>query len=149
MQKKAKLESISENNLNGVEKIKVKPKEPLAEIIGDIGKWQAQRIAIVFFIGIPGIAHVFSAAFIAAKTDYWCSDQLSDDLLNYTIESLPKGIPSSKNVSLLCASDCKEYGFDHSFWKSTLISQFGLVCEKSYLSGETIVTIMYTIRNSC
>ena len=138
------METINETNgihLEGLEQITVKPKEPLAVIMGEIGKWQIQRIAIVFMIGIPGIAHVFSAAFIAAKTDYWCKDELSDDVLNYTINSLPEGILTSKNVSLLCASNCKEYGFDHTFWKETLISQFDLVCEGSNLSGKMVLNL--------
>ena len=33
-----------------------RPKDKLAEIIGDIGKWQIQNIAIVFLIGIPGLS---------------------------------------------------------------------------------------------
>ena len=111
-------------------------KDPIAEIIGDVGKWQIQRILIVFVIGIPGIAHVFSAAFIAAKTDYWCKDDLPNNWSNYTLDTLPKGILTSKNVTELCASNCKEYGFDHSFWTDTLISQFSLVCDSSYFSGK-------------
>ena len=142
MEKKEKLETINEmrkvsngTHFEAMEKPNAKPKEPLAEIMGDIGKWQVKRIMIVFVIGIPGIAHVFSAAFIAAKTDYWCKDDLTDNRLNYTIDSLPKGILTSKNVTQLCASECKEFGFDHSFWEDTLISQFSLVCDASYYSG--------------
>ena len=141
-EKKDKMETINENNgliLEEGEKVVAKPKEPIGEIMGEIGKWQIQRILIVFVIGIPGIAHVFSAAFIAAKTDYWCKDELPNNWSNYTLDTLPKGILTSKNVTKLCASSCKEYGFDHSFWKDTLISQFGLVCADSYFSGTCIV----------
>ena len=61
MDKKEKMETINETNgINpeAMEMIKpsdipVKPKEPLAEVMGDIGKWQIKRIAIVFLIGIP------------------------------------------------------------------------------------------------
>ena len=146
MEKKERFETINENNGTSPEAMEMikrndvenaeKPKEPLAEIMGEIGKWQIKRILVVFLIGIPGIAHVFSAAFIAAKTDYWCKDELTNDWSNYTIDTLPKEILSSKNVTLLCASECKEYGFDHTFWEDTLISQFSLVCEGSYYSGK-------------
>ena len=136
---KGKMETINENNglLEEGEIVKPKSKEPIGEIMGEIGKWQIQRILIVFVIGIPGIAHVFSAAFIAAKTDYWCTDDLPNNWSNYTLDTLPKGILTSKNVTELCASSCTEYGFDHSFWKDTLISQFSLVCDESYFSGNT------------
>ena len=140
METKDKMETIKENNGPTTEPMLMevptaKPKEPLAEIMGEIGKWQVQRILIVFVIGIPGIAHVFSAAFIAAKTDYWCKDNLEDGVSNYTLDTLPQGTLTSKNVSLLCASGCKEFGFDHTFWHDTLISQFSLVCDSSSLSG--------------
>ena len=114
---KIKMETIKENNGIHLDKVTQgksrKPKEPLAELMGEIGKWQLWRIAIVFWLGIPGIAHVFSSAFIAAKTDYWCKDELPNSWSNYTLDTLPKGILTSKNVTKLCASSCKEYGFDH------------------------------------
>ena len=138
-EKKEAMETIKENNsaagntAENVEEAKTKPREPIAEVMGDVGKWQLQRIAIVFFIGIPGISHVFSAAFVAAKTDYWCKDNLVDKLsTNYTAETLPYGTPLNKDA---CGIGCKKFGFDESFWYDTLISQWDLVCEKSHLSG--------------
>ena len=103
METKDKMETIRENNGPTTEPMLMevptaKPKEPLAEIMGEIGKWQVQRILIVFVIGIPGIAHVFSAAFIAAKTDYWCKDNLEDGVSNYTLDTLPQGTLTSKNA---------------------------------------------------
>ena len=31
-----------------------RPKDKMSEIIGEFGRWQFQKIAIVFIIGIPG-----------------------------------------------------------------------------------------------
>ena len=145
-----KMDTIKENNGIHLEKVTQgksrKPKEPLAELMGEIGKWQLWRIAIVFWLGIPGIAHVFSAAFIAAKTDYWCKDDLPrprfnlDDRLNYTLDTLPFGIPANKNA---CNIGCKSFGYDHSFWYSTIIMQWDLVCEWSYLSGKINSSFLY------
>ena len=137
MEKTEKMETINENNelknFSEIERIKLKPKEPIAEVMGDFGKWQMQKITIVFLIGIPGIAHIFSAAFVAAKTDFWCKDNLLDNRSNYTIDTLPVGTPTNKNS---CDIGCQEFGFDQSFWSSTIIMQYNLVCQWSYLSGK-------------
>lgn len=104
----------------------VRQKEPMAYVIGEIGKWQLQNIAIVFVIGIPGLAHIFSSVFVAAKTDYWCADDLQpgDDPLVANI---------SKNKEA-CRENCTKYEFDHSFWENTIIMEWDLTCGKSDLS---------------
>lgn len=96
-----------------------RPKDKMNEVIGEMGRWQLQNITIVFLIGIPGLAHIYSSAFVAAKTDYWC---VTDN--NITI----KGEETCKQ------SSCSQYGFDQSFWQSTVISQWELVCEDAYMA---------------
>ena len=65
---------------------------------------------------------------MAANSDYWCSDDLADGLDD----------PYQANISMnkaSCRDDCKGgYAFDQSFWKSTIISEWGLVCDKAYLA---------------
>ena len=91
------------------------------EIIGEMGKWQLRNIAIVFVIGVPGLAHIYSSAFVAAKTDFWCSGDPATE---------------GQNVSVVCSKPCasSNYSYDHSFWQSTIIIQWGLVCENAYLA---------------
>jgi hypothetical protein len=57
-----------------------RPKDKLAEIIGEIGRWQLQNIFIVFLVGIPGLAHIYSSVFVAAKSDFWCSDDVVEGI---------------------------------------------------------------------
>ena len=110
-----------------VEVVLKRPKDPMASVIGEFGKWQFQKSLIVFFVGIPGLAHIFSSVFVAAKVDYWC------------VEDVPTGVdPLTANISRnkeACREDCNEYEFDHSFWERTIIMEWDLLCEDSDLSG--------------
>ena len=56
----------------------------MGQVIGEMGRWQVQNIAVVFLVGIPGLAHIYSSAFVAAKTDYWCMDD--PERLNSQVE---------------------------------------------------------------
>ena len=47
-----------------------RPKDKMNEIIGEIGKWQFHNIAIVFMVGLPGLAHIFSSVFVSHKSDF-------------------------------------------------------------------------------
>ena len=41
------------------------------QIAGEVGRWQLEKIAIVFLVSIPGLAHIFVSAFVFAKVDFW------------------------------------------------------------------------------
>ena len=111
-----------------------RPVDKMNQIIGEIGRWQYQNIAIVFLVGVPGLAHIFSSVFVAAKSDFWCSDfgdsKPSD---KYQYDEVTK-----TNISLInfCPKNCPNgtYIFDKEFWTSTLRIQFNLVCERNYLA---------------
>ena len=38
--------------------------DAIADIVGDIGKWQVQKIILVFLISVPGLALMFSVPFV-------------------------------------------------------------------------------------
>ena len=94
---------------------------------GEMGRWQWQNILIVFLVGIPGLAHVYSSVFVAAKTEYWCLDNVTTDK--------PMEDPNVLKGKNACLASCqKGYGFDQSFWQSTMIMEWELVCENKYLA---------------
>ena len=97
--------------------------DKMNQIIGEMGRWQVKNILIVFFVGIPGLAHVYSSVFVAAKVDYWCLD-------NVTAEGVG-GLRGKEACSLACQ---KGYGFDDSFWKATMITEWQLVCDDGKLA---------------
>ena len=40
------------------------PKDQIVAVIGETGRWQLEKILIVFLISIPGLAHIFVSAFL-------------------------------------------------------------------------------------
>ena len=47
-----------------------RPKDKMSEIIGEFGRWQLSKIAIVFIIGVPGLCHIYGSVFVAATSDF-------------------------------------------------------------------------------
>ena len=45
----------------------------------------------------------------------------------------PGDMTTEKKLMGHCIPECVDYGFDHSFWVSTMITEWDLVCEKSWL----------------
>ena len=63
-----------------------KPKVPPAKggdqitnVIGEVGRWQLEKILIVFLAAAPGLAHIFHAGFITPKQRFWCSEVVNED----------------------------------------------------------------------
>ena len=79
-----------------------RPTDKLTDVIGVIGKWQYSNIAICFLIGIPGLAHIYSAAFIAAKVDFWCADDFPG--VDYETAKAAGNISFNDNA---CNKSCK------------------------------------------
>merc|ERR1719495_1010700 len=49
------------------------PKEDqISKVIGEVGRWQLEKILIVFVAAAPGLAHIFHAGFITPKQKFWC-----------------------------------------------------------------------------
>jgi len=94
-------------------------------VIGETGRWQLQKILIVFFVSIPGLAHIFVSAFVAPKQDFWCTDDLDDN------DVLENGVP--ENILNECSAECSVYGYNQSFWQETIVSEWDLVCSLSSL----------------
>ena len=45
----------------------------------------------------------------------------------------PGNLTTDKKLMGHCIPGCMDYEFDHSFWVSTMITEWDLVCEKSWL----------------
>ena len=88
-------------------------------------KWQniAPRISL-----IPGLCHIYGSVFVAATSDFRCSD----DLIDVPIDE----VVYNKSLSVdTCSKPCEgDYIFDKSFWTSTLRIQWSLVCERNHLA---------------
>lgn len=100
------------------------PKDQIVAVIGETGRWQLEKILIVFLISIPGLAHIFVSAFVAPKRDFWCADDLPSDLVDIDVP---------ENIKNNCSISCSKYSYDESFWEETIVSEWDLVCSSSGL----------------
>ncbi|TRY70110.1 hypothetical protein TCAL_01190 [Tigriopus californicus] len=110
------IESVEPAN----EETDLNPKNPGSTIkIGDIldtfGAWQIKRVALMFFLSLPGCAHIFAMIFATVKEDFWCE---ANGQSNETINQ--------------CEEGCPKYVFDRSIFQNTVTMRYGLVCEKHY-----------------
>ncbi|XP_067119554.1 organic cation/carnitine transporter 2-like [Centruroides vittatus] len=87
-------------------------------------------------------------AFLAPNVDHWCakppefSNMSTDEWKNY---SIPLDISNNKQSYSKCEMyssiekenrirvPCKSWDYDHSFYRSTIVEKWDLVCEKSWL----------------
>ena len=125
-----------------------KSRDPIADVIGDFGKWQVQKIILMFLISVPGLAMIFSVPFVFYKTEYGCveSNSILDGALNDSIKSLDEPqvlyqgnitIPIQKRAQQNgCEISCNQFEYDRSFWQQSVIMEWNLVCDHNYLAGK-------------
>jgi len=128
------------------------PKEDqITAVIGEVGRWQLEKILIVFLAAAPGLAHIFHAGFITPKQKFWCEKAINqttqeeilppwtvqykyNETFNQTFLVNPREMTDNKSKLLgHCIPGCVDYDFDHTFWQATMITEWDLVCEKSWL----------------
>ena len=127
--------------------------DAMADIIGDIGKWQVQKIILVFLISVPGLALMFSVPFVFYKTDFWCEESAILNMSSYqaSLNEYSEGVASSKNTSLsvvplnntvnTCSMICTKYGYDRPVWAQTIQMEWNLVCDRVHLEVLAKMTI--------
>lgn len=137
--------------------------DQITAAIGEVGKWQVLKILIVFLASAPGLSHIFNSAFIAPKVAFWCNkfseeNEWGNETLTHFVDNGPYPVynetgifdenrtqtilkPKSYEQCDFNATSpkfknayCSEYAYDHSFWESTMITEFDLVCERNALS---------------
>jgi len=124
--------------------------DQVINVIGEIGRWQLEKILIVFLAAAPGLAHIFHAGFITPKQKFWCEEAFDEngaeilppwavtyknDTFNETIYVYPGNMTAENDKKVLgyCVPGCTNYEFDDDFWVSTMITEWDLVCEKEWM----------------
>jgi len=119
--------------------------DQITNVIGEVGRWQIEKILIVFFAAAPGLAHIFHAGFITPKQKFWCNQALDEAGMDYPppwsveynsttqIDVWPGNMTEDKKLLGYCVPGCIDYKFDDEFWVSTMVTEWDLVCEKSWL----------------
>lgn len=119
--------SVLENETKVVEEQKV-DEDPLTRAIGAIGKWQIWICFVVFLVKFPVAWHQMSIIFLAPPMNFTCATNQSN------------GIYDNQ-----CEANCSQYEYDHSVFQETIISEWDLVCDKTWLKNLTQTIFMLGI----
>ncbi|XP_023210688.1 organic cation transporter protein-like [Centruroides sculpturatus] len=124
--------------------------EDITDVIGHWGKWQLILMISVVYINIPAAWYNLGMAFLAPNVDHWCakppefSNMSTDEWKNYSIPIVINNNKQSYSKCEMYSSiekenrtriPCKSWDYDHSFYRSTIVEKWDLVCEKSWLSS--------------
>ncbi|XP_053207814.1 organic cation transporter protein-like [Panonychus citri] len=92
--------------------------ETVSDILGGWGLWHTNIFVFYFSCLIFSVFDKLSMPFFAPPIDYWCSKPLI-----------------YKNTTDLCSADCEVWTYDKSFWITTVIDKWDLVCGRSWLAS--------------
>jgi len=127
--------------------------DQITAVIGEVGKWQIEKVLLIFIAAAPGLAHIFHASFITPKQKFWCNAaEYPNGTINYppwaftetredkkthetyTVDHLvwPGNMTETKKPLGLCIPGCVDFGFDDT-WEATMITEWDLVCDRSWL----------------
>ena len=122
-------------------------KDSIADVMGEFGKWQVQKIALVFLISVPGLATIFSVPFVFYKTKFECNEPTvgiegiavsslnSINEIKYIRQDNISSQIQNQTFQNGCKVSCNSYEYDRSFWQQSVIMEWDLVCDQSYLLG--------------
>lgn len=96
--------------------------DPFAKLIGEFGRWQIFVFATVSLVKLTSGWVQMAILFLTPNLNYRCINLLNttEEILNDT-----------------CYKDCIEYEYDTSPFENTIISEWDLICERSWLSSFT------------
>ncbi|XP_022250799.1 solute carrier family 22 member 21-like isoform X1 [Limulus polyphemus] len=124
----------------------------LFDVIGYFGSWQRRIFFIAFISLMAHCWHVLAMLFLAPNIDHWCqrpttysnisTDQWKDLAIPRVQSKNDSGIYSSclvyKNFTSHMKEEnsttaCASWEYDNSFYTSTIIDEWDLVCENDWL----------------
>ncbi|CAN7938656.1 unnamed protein product, partial [Ixodes hexagonus] len=88
----------------------------VSESVG-IGLWQLPVVLVSLYRGIPSAMLMMNYNFAASKTAFWCRNDTDDE----------------RNIVNGVVTNCDSWYFDHSVFSWTLVEEWNLVCERSWL----------------
>ncbi|XP_055945328.1 organic cation transporter protein-like [Argiope bruennichi] len=146
---------ITKNLRKNLKEEPLQKNEDILDIIGHDGVWQRWIFLWMIFSTIPIAQNYMAMSFYAPSQDFWCSRSEGSDFTEEEWENT--SLPGEKhcfrfknqsasffmgcNGTILLNSDvieCDNWEYDTSFYSSTVLSQFDLVCEREWLISLSI-----------
>ncbi|XP_062716935.1 organic cation transporter protein isoform X1 [Aedes albopictus] len=98
--------------------------DPVQRAMGQLGWWHILVCAVVFPLKFPVAWHQMGIIFLGAAMNYTCASNSSLDR---------------------CSSECTSWNYDTSVFRSTIVSEWDLVCEKANLVNLSQTIFMFGI----
>lgn len=100
----------------------------IEKCIGAFGVWQLGICMVASMTRYTAISNMLSIIFLTPKTHFMCKH-----FKNNTIMEV-------KNST--CYEDCVKYEYRQDIFQETLISEFGLICDRAWLASLTQTILM-------
>ena len=103
----------------------------VCDITGSWGPWQRNIFLFLLFGGIFSAFHGLSLTFYAPEVDYRCADDTE-------YVDLEESFNNTDQCNLFINGttvECKSWSYDTSFYETSIISEWDLVCDKSWLAS--------------
>ncbi|KFM64973.1 Organic cation transporter protein, partial [Stegodyphus mimosarum] len=125
-------------------------KSDILDVVGGNGPWQRRIFLVILFFAIPSATHNLSISFLAPNLDHWCARPSG---VNISVEEWKRiALPPNdyhcsryKDINLTLLEEdlnvtrsneivqCDTWEYDETFYTSTVLSQWNLVCDKEWL----------------
>ncbi|XP_015930794.1 organic cation transporter protein isoform X2 [Parasteatoda tepidariorum] len=148
--------------------------EEFTDIVGGHGKWQMKMYFFCFLCSWPHCFHNLIMTFFAPNVDHWCArppDMLAANISanEWRNQSIPlvvnrAGLIQKSQCTLYksilvngslfvpstsesAAESCKSWEYDDSFYKSTMVDDWDLVCDREWLISvsKTVYMVAFLI----
>ncbi|XP_054158733.1 organic cation transporter protein-like [Oppia nitens] len=101
----------------------------VTDLVGDWGLWQLNIVMFSISISLFSALNNLSVSFYAPNIKYWCTDN------DTTTTTTSASNQTFKSTDYYCLNGCHNWTFDKSVFKSTIIDEWDLTCDKHGLAS--------------